>query len=233
MSFQSKIDFCGLSANEKIMCKSHDEGRSHSVVTCENDEGDTIDATVFGEVLAPTNEYALKGDLENWDIVLGSVKTVEVGGKQKRFALKRVSIGTSNSSEVTLSASAEEVPEESLQRTYTVRIAKLRARNKAQILNELFKVEGEKAHLQSASYEIGVEFAPTTIDGERVMADIYGGNIKVSIEAKQAGAVAPIIAPVNADEVTILSSPNTSNRPDSDYTPVSAEVTKYLTADAA
>ena len=59
MAFQSKIDFCGLSANEKIVCKSHDEGRSHSVVTCENDEGDTVDTTMFGEVMAPTNEYAL------------------------------------------------------------------------------------------------------------------------------------------------------------------------------
>ena len=231
MSFQSKIDFCGLSANENIVCKSHDEGRSHSVATVANDEGDIIDTAVFGEKMSPTNEYALKGDLENWLVVLGSVKTVEVGGKQKHFALKSVSIGTSNSGEVALSANAEEVPVAEMQRTYTVKIDMLRARNKAQILNSLFKVEGEKAHLQSASYEIGVEFAETTVDGERVMADIYGGNIKVSVEAKQAGTVAPVIAPVSADEVTVLSSPNTSNRPDSDYTPVSAEITKYLVAD--
>ena len=231
MAFQSKIDFCGLSANENIVCKSHDEGRSHSVATVANDEGDIIDTAVFGEKMSPTNEYALKGDLENWLVVLGSVKTVEVGGKQKHFALKSVSIGTSNSGEVALSANAEEVPVAEMQRTYTVKIDMLRARNKAQILNNLFKVEGEKAHLQSASYEIGVEFAETTVDGERVMADIYGGNIKVSVEAKQAGTVAPVIAPVSADEVTVLSSPNTSNRPDSDYTPVSAEITKYLVAD--
>ena len=231
MAFQSKIDFCGLSANENIVCKSHDEGRSHSVATVANDEGDIIDTAVFGEKMSPTNEYALKGDLETWLVVLGSVKTVEVGGKQKHFALKSVSIGTSNSGEVALSANAEEVPVAEMQRTYTVKIDMLRARNKAQILNNLFKVEGEKAHLQSASYEIGVEFAETTVDGERVMADIYGGNIKVSVEAKQAGTVAPVIAPVSADEVTVLSSPNTSNRPDSDYTPVSAEITKYLVAD--
>ena len=231
MAFQSKIDFCGLSANENIVCKSHDEGRSHSVATVANDEGDIIDTAVFGEKMSPTNEYALKGDLENWLVVLGSVKTVEVGGKQKHFALKSVSIGTSNSGEVALSANAEEVPVAEMQRTSTVKIDMLRARNKAQILNNLFKVEGEKAHLQSASYEIGVEFAETTVDGERVMADIYGGNIKVSVEAKQAGTIAPVIAPVSADEVTVLSSPNTSNRPDSDYTPVSAEITKYLVAD--
>ena len=233
MAFQSKIDFCGLSANEKIVCKSHDEGRSHSVATCANDEGDIIDATVFGEKMSPTNEYALKGDLTDWNIVLGSVKTVEIDGKQRHFALKSVSIGTSNSGEVTLSASAEEVPLEKMQRTYTVKIASLRARNKAQILNDLFKVEGERVHLQSASYEIAVEFAETTVDGERVMADIYGGNIKVSVEAKQAGTAAPVIAPASSDEVTILSAPNSGSRPDSDYTPVSAEVTKYLTADAA
>ena len=47
----------------------------------------------------------------------------------------------------------------------------------------------------------------------------------------KAGTVAPVIAPGKDDEVTILSSPNTSNRPDSDYTPVSAEITKYLVAD--
>ena len=233
MSFQSKIDFCGLSANSKIVCRSHTEGRSHSVVTCENDEGDTIDTTLFGEVMSPTNEYELKGDVENWDIALGSVKTVNVGGKDMHFALKSVSIGTSNSGIVTLSAAAEQVPEATVQRTYTVRIAKLRARNKAQILNDLFKVEGERVHLQSASYEISVEVAPTTVDGERVMVDVYGGKIVASVEAKQAGTVAPTVAPVTADAVTILSSPNDGSRPDSDYSTASAEVTKYLTADAA
>ena len=49
MAFQSKIDFCGLSANDKIVCKSHNEGRSHSTVNCPNDEGDIIDVTVFGK----------------------------------------------------------------------------------------------------------------------------------------------------------------------------------------
>lgn len=232
MSFQSKIDFGGLSANASIACKSHAEGRSHSTVNCSNDEGDVVDVTKFGEVMSPSNEYALKGDLENWDIVLGSVKTVEVGGVQKHFALKSVSIGTSNSGEVTLSATCEEVHAATLQRTYTVKIAKLLARNKAQILNNLFSVTGENAHLQSASYEIGVEFAPTTVDGDRVMADIYGGYIKVSVEAKQAGTAAPVIAPVTADAVTVLTGANDGSRPDSDYSTVSAEVTKYLTADA-
>jgi hypothetical protein len=232
MSFQRKIDFCGLADNANILCKSHDEGRSHSVATCENDEGDTIDTTVFGEVMSPSNEYALKGDLTNWSIVLGSVKTVEVNGTQKHFALKSVSIGTSNSGEVTLSASAEEVPTEEMQRTYTVVIDKLRARNKAQILNGLFRVEGTKAHLQSASYEIAAEFVAPTVDGDRVTADIYGASIKISVEAKQAGSEAPHVVPVGEDaSVIVLSSPNSSSRPDSDYTPVSAEVTKYLTCD--
>lgn len=228
MSFQSKIDFCGLSANENIVCKSHKEGRSHSTVDCPNDEGDIIDVTVFGEVMSPTNEYELKGNLENWKIVLGSVK--EIDGKY--FALKSVSIGTSNSGIVTLSASAEEVHAAKLQRTYTVTISKLLARNKAQILNELFKVEGQRVHLQSASYEIAVEFTPTTVDGERVMVDIYGGYIKVSVEAKQAGDVAPVVSPVAADSVVVLTAANDGSRPDSDYSTVSAEVTKYLTLDA-
>lgn len=235
MSFlsQGKIDFCGLSDVENILCKSHTEGRSHSVVTCPNDEGDIVDATVFGEKMSPTNEYALKGNLEKLQIVLGSVKEITVGEKKRYFALKSVSINTSNSGEVAISGSAEEVPKAEMQRTYTVEIAKLLARNKAQILNDLFKVEGENVHLQSANYEIGVEFGETTVDGERVMGDVYGGFIKCSIEAKQAGTVAPTIAPKTADAVTILSGANDGQRPDSDYSSVSAEVTKYLTADAA
>lgn len=228
MSFQSKIDFCGLSANENIVCKSHTEGRSHSTVNCSNEDGDVIDVTVFGEVMSPTNEYELKGNLEKWNIVLGSVK--EIDGKY--FALKSVSIGTSNGGIVTLSAAAEEVHAKQLQRTYTVNISKLLARNKAQILNDLFKVEGQRVHLQSASYEIAAEFAPTTVDGERVMADIYGGYIKVSVEAKQAGDVAPVVSPVAADSVVVLTAANDGSRPDSDYSTVSAEVTKYLTFDA-
>lgn len=76
MSFRSKIDFCGLADGSTIVLKSHNEGRSNSFVTCENDEGDTVDATVFGHVVDPSNSYALKADATNLSVSLGGVKTV-------------------------------------------------------------------------------------------------------------------------------------------------------------
>lgn len=104
MSFKSKIDFCGLSNGTTILLKSHDEGRSSSNATCANDEGDVIDATQFGHVMDPSNDYALKGDLTNFQIVLGGVNSVTIGSETKYFMLKSVSINTSNSGEVGLSA---------------------------------------------------------------------------------------------------------------------------------
>ena len=74
----------------------------------------------------------------------------------------------------------------------------------------------------------------TTVDGSRITFDVYGGKIVCSATAKQAGTAAPVIA-AGSDStfVTILSGDNSESRPDSDYATVSAEVTKYLTADVA
>lgn len=239
MSFKSKIDFCGLSAgNAALSLKSHDEGRSSTVVTCENDEGDTVDATVVGRVADPSNAYALKTDASNLEIKLGAVTSVDLGTASSPdvhcFLLQSVSIGTSNSGEVSISAKAVEVPANSVEgRTYTVTIPTLKRRNKAQTLCGLFELSGDKCHLQSASYEFAVNVTHTTVDGERVTFDVHGGSVKVSITAKQAGAVAPVITPgAGAGAVVVQTGESSESRPDSDYASVSAEVTKYLVADA-
>lgn len=239
MSFKPRIDFCGLSAaNAALVLKTHDEGRSSTVVTCENEEGDTVDVTVVGRVSDPSNAYALKADLSNLEIKLGSVTVVNCGSLSSpdnhSFLLQSVSIVTSNSGEVSISAKAVEVPADSVEgRTYTVKIPSLKKRNKAQVLCGLFSLAGENCHLQSASYEFAVNVTHTTVDGERVTFDVHGGSVKASVTAKQAGAVAPVITPgVDATALIVQTGESSESRPDSDYASVSAEVTKYLTADA-
>ena len=237
MSFKSKIDFCGLADGTTIRLRSHRKGCSNTIATCENDEGDTVDVTKVGQVMDPSNEYALKGDLENFRIVLGKVNTVNLGTQaapvNRYFILKSVSIGTSNSGEVSISAQAEQVASADQGRTYTVTIASLKCRNKAQILNSLFTLSGDRCHLQSAKYTFELDTNHTTVDGERVTCDVYNGRITVAVEAKQAGTEAPTIAPSgDSDDVIVLSGDNDESRPDSDYASVSAEVTKYLTADS-
>ena len=234
MSFKSKIDFCGLADGTTIMLKSHDEGRSSSTVTCENNEGDTIDATVFGHVMDPSNDYALKTDATNLSVVLGGVKTVNIDGVDKYFALKSVSVGTSNSSEVSIAAQSEQVAGATPARTYTVVIPVLKQRNKAQILNNLFTLSGDNAHLQSANYTFSVDITQTTVDGDRVTWDCYNGKIVANVNAKQAGAVAPTFAPVaSGTYVTVQTGDDNETRPDSDYASVTASITQYLTADAS
>jgi len=234
MSFKSKIDFCGLANGTTILLKSHAEGRANTIVTCENDEGDTVDVTKVGQVMDPSNDYALKGDLTNFEIVLGKVNTVNLGTTQAPdnhyFVLKEVSIGTSNSGEVSISAQAEEVASADEDRTYTITIASLKCRNKAQVLNGLFSMSGTNVHLQSASYTFSVNVNHTTVDGARVTFDVYGGSIVAAVEAKQAGSTPPTITP-GSDGVTVVTNDPDESRPDSDYATVSAEITKYLTAD--
>lgn len=234
MSFKSKIDFCGLANGTSILLKSHDEGRSSSETTCANDEGDVIDATQFGHVIDPSNDYAVKSNITDLSIVLGGINTVNLDGEDKYFMLKSVTIGTSNSGEVTLAAQAEQVPSSIPARTYTVVIPSLKQRNKAQILNSLFTLSGDNVHLQSASYTFSVESTITTVDGERVTWDCYGGKIVASIEVKEAGTAMPTITPASSSTfVTILNGDPSETRPDSDYASVAAEVTQYLTADVA
>lgn len=117
-------------------------------------------------------------------------------------------------------------------RTYTIVVPSVRQRNKAQILGSLFSLSGTNVHLQSANYTYSVDSTITTVDGERVTWDCYGGKIVASIEAKEAGTAAPTVTPAEGNFVTILSGDPSESRPDSDYASVSAEVTRYLTADA-
>ena len=225
MSFKSKIDFCGLADGTTIKLKSHAEGAGSTVVTCENDEGDTVDTTVVGKVKDPTNTYALAADATDLEIVLGKITTVD----NKHYVLKSVTIGTSNAGEVSISAAAEETPNATASRTYTVTIASLKRRNKAQILNSLFTLSGTGCHLQSASYTLSVNTQQTTVDGDRVGTDVYGGKIVVTLEAKQAGTTAPTIT---AGTGAVLTGEVDETRPDSDYATVAAEVTLNLTPDA-
>lgn len=237
MSFKPKIDFCGLSDGTSIIVATHSEGRSKNTVTCENDSGDTTDATQSGQTMSPSNTYKLKADLTNYDIVLGKITTVNLGTQQapvnKYFALRNVAINTSNSGEVTISAQSEEVPSATQGRTYTVTIASLKCRVQAQIINSLFSLTGEKVHLQSANYTFSVEFHPTTVDNERVTYDIYGGKIVCALDAKQAGSEAPgVTTTAENTEVRVITNDPSEERPDGDYAHVAAEVTQYLTADA-
>ena len=234
MSFKAKIDYCGLANGTSVLLKSHTEGASNSVATCANDEGDVIDATVYGHVIDPSNDYAIKSDLTDFDIVLGGVNTVQVGSANKYFMLKQVSINTSNSGEVTMSAQAEEVASATPSRTYTITLASLKQRNKAQILNSLFTLGGDNAHLQSANYTFSVDVNQTTVDGDRVTWDCYNGKVVATVTAKQAGSEAPTFtAGTNGGSVLILSKDNSETRPDSDYASVTAEITQYFTADEA
>lgn len=237
MSFKAKKDFCGLVDGTSIVLKSHEEGRKGSLATCANDEGDVVDVTDFGHVMDPSNSYALKADVTNLTITLGKVTTVNFGTDaspaNRHFMLKSVSIGTSNSGEVSISSQSEEVPEAAAKRTYTVTIPKLRCRNKAQILDSLFTLTGEKAHLQKADYTFSVESTITTVDGERVTWDVYGGKVECSVEAKQAGSALPTFEAGSSETlITVLTGDNSESRPDSDYSTVKATITRYLKLDA-
>ena len=235
MSFKSKIDFCGLADGQSILVKSHTEGATNSVTECANDEGDVVDTTEYGHLIDPSNDYAIKSDISSLSVVLGGVNTVNLsalGLGEKHFVLKQVTLGTSNSGEVTLAAQSEEAPYATPSRTYTVVVSNLRQRNKAQILNSLFSLNGENAHLQKANYTFSVSVNHTTVDGERVTWDVYGGKIVASVEAKQAGSELPEFSTDSQSTLHILSKDNSETRPDSDYSSVEAEITKYLSADA-
>lgn len=112
-------------------------------------------------------------------------------------------------------------------------IPSLKQRNKAQVLNSMFTLSGDNAHLQSANYTYSVDVTQTTVDGERVTWDCYNGKVVATVTAKQAGTATPVVAAgTNGGTVLILSKDNSEERPDSDYASVTAEVTQYLSADA-
>lgn len=208
MAFAQKTDFCGLSAvDANILLRDDNENGSQEKYQPTGQKGQFCDLEVYGEDAAPTNNYAIKSDLDldDGDIKIGAIKTIGEGAAAKKYALESFEIGTSGGSVPTLSATSQLVESDADASTMpyaAIPAFKLRKRHHAQILFDAFTLTGADCELTSCNARGGGTIGKDKLVGVPIGSDVNSVSIVVSGTILQIGDTAPTLTPATGWKVT-------------------------------
>ena len=208
--------------------KSSNDGKSSSVAEAPDEYGDTAAHDVYGEVLAPSTEYAVTGDVDLSDIVLGSIHTLGEGTGAKKLMLTQVQINTQAGNPPTVTISGVEVESgATAKRTYAL-AGTLTPRSKAQDVCGAFTAS---ANFTQINTNAAVDPHVQTVGGVPVASDASHGRIEVQATMTDPTGNGAITA-ASAGGFTVTASPAETD-PDANYITRAATATKYLTGTEA
>lgn len=208
MAFAPKTDFGGLSAiDPNILVRDDAENTSQEKYQPTGQKGQFCDLEVYGEDQAPTNTYAIKGDLDldDGDIKIGAIKTIGEGAAAKKYALESFEIGTAGGTPPTLSATSQLVEsgaDASTMPYAAIPAFKLRKRHHAQILFAAFTLAGTGCELISCNARCGGTIGKDKLVGVPIGSDVNSVSIVVSGTILQFGDTAPTLNPATGWKVT-------------------------------
>lgn len=230
--FIEKEDYFGLADGTMLVCSSSDDGKSNEVAEATGQDGSVVAHNVYGEKIAPSNEYVMKAvtfQKAAGDIALGQIFTLADG--KTSICLNSLTIGTSAGSAPTFSASGEQVEDNSTGVCqYSLPEFSVTKKHHAQVLFGAFNDGGygEGVHLKSASYTISGSITKGEKEGKCLTHDIIEGKIECSVDFISVAGNEPTLTAGEGWEVTsVLACSN----PDSDWPSYSATLTKYLVKD--
>lgn len=223
MAFQTKTDFCGLAAiDTNILVRDDAENASQEKYQPTGQKGQFCDLEVYGEDQAPTNTYAIKGDLDidDGDIKIGGLTVIGEGTAAKKYALESFEIGTSGGTPPTLSATSQLVESDADAKTACyaeVPAFKLSKRHHAQILFGAFTLEGEKCELTACNATVGGTIGKDKLVGVPIGSDLNSVAITVSGTVLQIGDTAPTITPAEGWKLTQKPTPTNPETAKKEY----------------
>lgn len=203
--------------------KSSSDGKTSSVAEAPNEYGDTAAHDVYGEVLAPSTEYAVTGKVDLSDIVLGSIHTHGTDANAKKIMLTTVAITTQANNPPTVTISGVEVESSATaKRTYAL-AGTLTPRSKAQDVCGAFAAS---ANFTQINTNAAVDPHVQTVGGVPVASDASHGRIEVQATMTDPTGNGAITAE-SAGGFTVTASPAETD-PDANYITRAATATKYL-----
>lgn len=215
-AFSAPVNYWGTIAG--LTQKSSSDGKSSSVAEAPNEYGDTVAHAVYGEVIAPSTEYAVTGSVKLSDIVLGSVH--DVGNK--KVMLTTVSINTQAGQPPTVSISGVEVESgATAKRTYPCS-GTLTPRSKSQDVAGAFAAS-EKFTAINTTFSVDPHVQ--TVEGTPVASDCSHGRVEVQGTMTDDDGTGAITAGTG---FTITAAEAESD-PDAGYQTKTATATKFLT----
>lgn len=228
MAFIQKEDYLGLS-DDKLVCTASNDGASASVAEAKGQDGSVVASEVYGENLAPSCDYQLKGEWSRGSespspnpVKLGAVTTVGT----KKICLSGLSISTSAGAAPTVSANGEQVADDATAAcVYALPAFTLPKTHHAHILWDCATVGGAGCHLTAASYSASASVSKATKEGVVLTHDVVEGKIEAQLTIMQNGSAKPTVTPGEGWVVTgVLACSN----PDADWPTWSCTLTKYL-----
>ena len=216
--FSAPVNYWGTISG--LTPKSSSDGKSSSVAEAPDEYGDTAAHDVYGEVLAPSTEYAVTGKVDLSDIVLGSIHT----SNGKKLMLTEVVVNTQAGQPPTVSISGVEVESGATdKRTYEC-AGTLTPRSKAQDVAGAFTASDKFTQITTT---FSVDPHVETVGGAPVASDASHGRIEVQATMTD-GAGNGTITAATGGGFTVTSSP-AETHPDADYVTRAATATKFLT----
>ena len=220
MSWESKLDYCGLAVNEKIVVKSSNLGKTGQYLEKLGRIGAYAATRAFGERATPGNTYTVADEVEVSGIALGTVR--EVDGK--KYALQSIKWSTGADQEPSLEGGAAQVGDAgSTRNTFPVPAFRISPDQVAQIpefmfagdegFSPAFSVSGDGCELTACVGEIACKGGTNDRNGYPLAHDVTTGKITVSVTIGQYGSDAPGVDPGAG---WTISSPLTTEDPDSD-----------------
>ena len=224
--FSAPVNYWG--SIDGLTPKSSSDGKTSSVAEAPNEYGDTVAHDVYGEVLAPSTEYAVTGEVDLSDIVLGSIHTIGTGAAAKKLMLTQVQISTQASNPPTVTISGVEVEATATaKRTYAL-TGTLTPRSKAQDVCGAFTASANFTQINTTA---AVDPHVQTVKGVPVASDASHGRIEVQATLTDPTGNGAITA-AQAGGFTVTASPAETD-PDANYITRAATATKYLTGTEA
>ena len=224
--FSAPVNYWGTI--DGLTPKSSNDGKSSSVAEAPNEYGDTAAHDVYGETLNPQTEYAVTGEVDLSDIVLGSIHTIGTGAAAKKLMLTQVAISTQADNPPTVTISGVEVEATATaKRTYAL-TGTLTPRSKAQDVCGAFTASANFTQINTTA---AVDPHVQTVAGTPVASDASHGRIEVQATMTD-GAGNGSITAASAGGFTVTASPAETD-PDANYITRAATATKYLTGTEA
>ena len=216
--FSAPVNYWGTI--DGLTPKSSNDGKSSSVAEAPNEYGDTAAHDVYGETLNPQTEYAVTGEVDLSDIVLGSIHTFNTN---KKLMLTTVSITTQAGNPPTVTISGVEVESgATAKRTYELE-GTLTPRSKAQDVFGAFTASTNFTQINATAQ---VDPHVQTVGGTPVASDASHGRIEVQATLTDAAGNGTITAATNGG-FTVTAVP-AENDPDANYITRSATATKFI-----
>lgn len=224
--FSAPVNYWGTI--DGLTPKSSNDGKSSSVAEAPNEYGDTAAHDVYGETLNPQTEYAVTGEVDLSDIVLGSIHTIGTGAEAKKLMLTQVAINTQAGNPPTVTISGVEVEATATaKRTYAL-TGTLTPRSKAQDVCGAFTASANFTQINTTA---SVDPHVQTVGGVPVASDASHGRIEVQATMTDPTGNGTITA-ASAGGFTVTASPAETD-PDANYITRAATATKYLTGTEA